>query len=51
MFGAFINLGDNIDGLLHISDMSWTKVIKHPKEFLSIDYMKYWIARLFSTQA
>ena len=36
-FGAFINLGDNIDGLLHISDMSWTKVIKHPKEFLAVE--------------
>jgi len=36
-FGAFINLGDNIDGLLHVSDMSWTKVVKHPKEFLSVD--------------
>ena len=36
-FGAFINLGDNIDGLLHVSDMSWTKIIKHPKEFLSVD--------------
>jgi small subunit ribosomal protein S1 len=36
-FGAFINLDDNIDGLLHISDMSWTKTIRHPKEFLAID--------------
>ena len=35
-FGAFINLDDNIDGLLHISDMSWTKTIRHPKDFLSI---------------
>ena len=34
-FGAFVNLDDNIDGLLHISDMSWTKSIRHPKEFLS----------------
>ena len=34
-FGAFINLDDNIDGLLHVSDMSWTKLIRHPKEFLS----------------
>ena len=35
-FGAFINLDDNIDGLLHVSDMSWTKTIRHPKDFLSI---------------
>jgi len=36
-FGAFINLDDNIDGLLHVSDMSWTKTIRHPNDFLSID--------------
>jgi small subunit ribosomal protein S1 len=35
-FGAFINLDDSIDGLLHISDMSWTKTIRHPKDFLSM---------------
>ena len=35
-FGAFINLDDSIDGLLHISDMSWTKTIRHPKDFLSV---------------
>ena len=35
-FGAFVNLGDNIDGLLHVSDMSWTKTIRHPKEFLGV---------------
>ena len=33
-FGAFAELEDGIDGLIHISDMSWTKVIKHPKEVL-----------------
>ncbi|MAQ43883.1 MAG: 30S ribosomal protein S1 [Candidatus Marinimicrobia bacterium] len=35
-FGAFVNLNDSIDGLLHISDMSWTKMVKHPNDFLSI---------------
>ena len=31
-FGAFIGLEEGIDGLIHISDMSWTKHIKHPPE-------------------
>jgi small subunit ribosomal protein S1 len=31
-FGAFIGLEEGIDGLIHISDMSWTKHIKHPAE-------------------
>ena len=31
-FGAFAALEDGIDGLVHISDLSWTRVIKHPKE-------------------
>jgi small subunit ribosomal protein S1 len=31
-FGAFIGLEEGIDGLVHISDMSWTKHIKHPSE-------------------
>ena len=35
-FGAFVNLEDNIDGLLHVSDMSWTKTIRHPKDFIAI---------------
>ncbi len=33
-FGAFIELEEGIDGLVHISDMSWTKRIKHPSELL-----------------
>jgi len=33
-FGAFIELEDGIDGLIHISDMSWTKRVKHPSEIL-----------------
>lgn len=33
-FGAFIGLEDGIDGLIHVSDMSWLKHIKHPSEML-----------------
>jgi small subunit ribosomal protein S1 len=33
-FGAFIGLEEGIDGLIHISDLSWTKHIKHPSEML-----------------
>ncbi len=33
-FGAFIGIEEGIDGLIHISDMSWTKHIKHPSEVL-----------------
>ena len=33
-FGAFAELEEGIDGLIHVSDLSWTKVIKHPKEIL-----------------
>ena len=31
-FGAFAELEEGIDGLVHVSDLSWTRVIKHPKE-------------------
>ncbi|UCG78439.1 MAG: 30S ribosomal protein S1 [Nitrospirota bacterium] len=33
-FGAFVGLPEGIDGLIHISDISWTKHIKHPSEVL-----------------
>jgi small subunit ribosomal protein S1 len=33
-YGAFIELEDGIDGLLHVSDMSWTRKISHPNEML-----------------
>ncbi len=33
-FGAFIELEDGVDGLIHISDLSWNKKIKHPSEVL-----------------
>ena len=33
-FGAFIEIEDGIDGLIHVSNMSWTKRVKHPSEVL-----------------
>ena len=33
-FGAFVELEEGIDGLIHVSDLSWTKVVRHPKEIL-----------------
>jgi small subunit ribosomal protein S1 len=36
-FGAFVELEDGIDGLIHVSDLSWEKVIRHPKEVLEKD--------------
>ncbi len=33
-FGAFVGLEDGVDGLIHVSDMSWTKHIRHPSEML-----------------
>jgi small subunit ribosomal protein S1 len=33
-FGAFIEIEDGIDGLVHVSDMSWTRRVKHPSEIL-----------------
>jgi small subunit ribosomal protein S1 len=33
-FGAFVEITDGIDGLIHVSDMSWTKRVKHPSEIL-----------------
>jgi len=33
-FGAFVELEEGIDGLIHVSDISWTKVIRHPNEIL-----------------
>ena len=35
-FGLFMELEEGIDGLVHISDLSWTKKIKHPSEFIKI---------------
>ena len=36
-FGVFVELEEGVDGLIHISDLSWTKKIKHPSEFTQID--------------
>ena len=36
-FGAFIELEEGIDGLIHVSDLSWTKIVRHPKEILGRD--------------
>jgi small subunit ribosomal protein S1 len=33
-FGAFVGLDEGVDGLIHISDMSWTRRVKHPSEIL-----------------
>ncbi len=33
-FGAFIDIDEGTDGLVHISDISWSKKIKHPNELL-----------------
>lgn len=35
-FGVFVELEEGVDGLIHISDLSWTKKIKHPNEFTHI---------------
>jgi Ribosomal protein S1 len=35
-FGVFVELEEGVDGLVHISDLSWTKKVKHPAEFTSI---------------
>jgi small subunit ribosomal protein S1 len=35
-FGVFVELEEGVDGLIHISDLSWTKKIKHPAEFTEI---------------
>ncbi len=35
-FGVFVEIEEGVEGLIHISDLSWTKKIKHPNEFTSI---------------
>ncbi|MDR1897789.1 MAG: 30S ribosomal protein S1 [Prevotellaceae bacterium] len=35
-FGVFVEIEEGVDGLIHISDLSWTKKIRHPNEFTSI---------------
>ncbi|MEG2479704.1 MAG: 30S ribosomal protein S1, partial [Mucinivorans sp.] len=38
-FGVFVEIEQGVDGLIHISDLSWNKKIKHPSEFTQIDAM------------
>ncbi len=35
-YGAFVNIGNGIEGFLHVSEISWDKDIKHPKDYLQI---------------
>ena len=35
-FGVFVELEEGVDGLIHISDLSWTKKVKHPSEFTKV---------------
>jgi small subunit ribosomal protein S1 len=35
-FGVFVEIEEGVDGLIHISDLSWTRKIKHPSEFTQI---------------
>ncbi len=36
-YGAFVDLGNDIEGFLHVSEVSWDKNIKHPKDYITID--------------
>jgi len=36
-YGAFVELGEGIEGLIHVSEMSWTKRVKHPSQIVSVD--------------
>ncbi|MHB9155184.1 MAG: 30S ribosomal protein S1 [Endomicrobiales bacterium] len=35
-FGAFVKLPEGIEGLIHVSDMSWTKKVRHPQDFVKV---------------
>lgn len=49
-FGLFIELEEGIDGLVHVSDLSWTKKIKHPSEFVKVgDTMEVQVLELDAT--
>ena len=44
-FGVFVEIEEGVDGLIHISDLSWTKKVKHPSEFTQIVLtlkFRYW---------
>ena len=38
-FGVFVEVEEGVDGLIHISDLSWTKKVKHPSEFTKVGEM------------
>lgn len=38
-FGVFVEIEEGVDGLVHISDLSWTKKVKHPSEFTTVGAM------------
>ncbi len=49
-FGLFIELEEGIDGLVHVSDLSWTRKIKHPSEFIKVgDNMEVVVLELDAT--
>lgn len=36
-YGAFVELGEGVEGLIHVSEMSWTKRVKHPSQVVNVD--------------
>ena len=50
-FGLFVELGEGVDGLVHVSDLSWTKKINHPSEFVKKDQMLDVIVLEIDTEA
>jgi small subunit ribosomal protein S1 len=50
-FGLFVELGEGVDGLVHVSDLSWTKKINHPSEFVKKDQMLEVIVLDIDTEA
>ena len=40
-FGVFVEIEEGVDGLIHISDLSWTKKIKHPSEFTQVSSLSF----------
>lgn len=36
-YGAFVELGEGVEGLIHVSEMSWTKRVKHPNQIVTVD--------------
>jgi len=36
-YGAFVELADGVEGLIHVSEMSWTKRVKHPSQLVKVD--------------